>query len=129
MRKIIIPLMALLFVGIGVSAAAAQWREIGSKEVDYAVDHDTLNVTSMRGDFRKIRIGVSRAPVKFYRVVLTYGNGNTQEVQVRSLIRPGGQSRVIDLKGNERVIRKVEFWYESASLRRQKALVTLYGRD
>lgn len=129
MRKFVFPLMVLFIVGISVSSASAQWREIGSKEVDYAVDHDTLNVTAMRGDFRSIRIGVSRAPVRFYRVVLTYGNGNKQEVNVRALIRPGGQTRVIDLEGNERVIRKVDFWYESASLRRQKALVTLYGRD
>src|SRR5215813_6064083 len=121
MRKVVFPLMVLFVFGIGATAASAQWREISSKEVDYAVDHDTLNVTAMQGDFRKVRIGVSRAPVRFYRVVITYGNGNKQRVNVRALIRPGGQTRVIDLQGNERVIRKVDFWYESASLLRQKA--------
>ena len=129
MRKIVFSLMVLLVVGLGASAATAQWREIGTKEVDYTADHDTLDVTAMRGDFRRIRIGVSRAPVRFSRVVLTYGNGNKQEIPIRALIKAGGQTRVIDLQGNERVIRKVDFWYESASLRKQKALVTLYGRD
>lgn len=129
MRKILLPLFVLVVVGLGASAASAQWREIGSKEVDYNVDHDTMNITAMKGDFRRIRIGVSRAPVRFIRVVLTYGNGRTQEIPIRSLIRAGGFSRNIDLQGRERVINKVEFWYESASLRRQKAVVTLYGRD
>ncbi|HEY2865768.1 MAG TPA: hypothetical protein VGJ02_01635 [Pyrinomonadaceae bacterium] len=129
MRKILLPLLVLIVVGLSASAASAQWRELGSKEVDYNLDHDTMNVTAMKGDVRRIRIGVSRAPVRFIRIVLTYGNGNTQEVPIRSLIRAGGYSRNIDLKGRERVINKVDFWYESASMRRQKAVVTLYGRD
>lgn len=116
-------------MGVLASVASAQWREIGSKEVDYNLDHDTMNITAWKGDFRRIRIGVSRAPVRFVRIVLTYGNGNTQEISIRSLIRPGGFSRSIDLRGRERVLNKVEFWYQSASLRRQKAVVTLYGRD
>lgn len=116
-------------MGVLASVASAQWREIGSKEVDYNLDHDTMNITAWKGDLRRIRIGVSRAPVRFVRIVLTYGNGNTQEISIRSLIRPGGFSRSIDLRGRERVLNKVEFWYQSASLRRQKAVVTLYGRD
>ena len=129
MRKVTVPVLVLAAVGLFVTAASAQWREIGSKEVDYNLDHDTMNVTAMKGDFRRIRIGVSRAPVRFVRIVLTYGNGRTQEIPIRSLIRAGGFSRNIDLQGKERVINKVGFWYESASLRRQKAVVTLYGRD
>jgi len=129
MRKFVIPLILFLFVGFGVTAVSAQWRDVGSKEVDYKVDHDTLNVTGWKGDFRRIRIGVTRAPVKFFRVVITYGNGATEEIPVRSLIKAGGFTNVKDLRGGERVIKKVDFWYESESLNRQKALVTLYGRS
>ena len=129
MRKVLVSLLLLVFMGVLASVASAQWREIGSKEVDYNLDHDTMNITAWKGDFRRIRIGVSRAPVRFVLIVLTYGNGNTQEISIRSLIRPGGFSRSIDLRGRERVLNKVEFWYQSASLRRQKAVVTLYGRD
>jgi len=129
-RNILTAFLVLMTVAAGANAVSAQkWRELGSKEVDYNVDHDTITVTAMRGDFRKIKLRVSNAPVRFYRIVVTYGNGRSQDVDVRSLIRPGGETRTIDLPGRERVIRKVEFWYESASLRRQKARVTLYGRD
>lgn len=108
---------------------SAQWRDVGSNEVDYKVDHDTLSVTRWKGDFRRIRIGVTRAPVKFFRVVITYGNDTTEEIPVRSLIKAAGFTNVKDLRGGERMIQKVDFWYESASLNRQKALVTLYGRN
>jgi len=51
MRNCLVSLMVLLVVGISASTALAQWREIGSKEVDYNIDHDTMNITSMKGDF------------------------------------------------------------------------------
>ena len=127
MRKVVMSLIVFAFIGLGTSAAFGQWRELGSKEVDYKVDHDTLSVGPMNGDFRHVRLGVSRAPVTFLRVVLTFGNGTTQEIKVRTVIADGGYTRAIDLKGNQRVIRKVDFWYESTSLERRKALVTLYG--
>ena len=116
-------------VAVGSIAVSAQWRELGSKEVSDRLDHDTIAVTVMRGDFRRIRLNVSRAPVRFYRMTVTYGTGQTQNIALRALIRAGGQTRAINLSGNERVIRKVDFWYEAASLGCKRARVTLYGRD
>jgi hypothetical protein len=131
-RKTLTPFMILLFIAVStlaVSAQRGQWRELGSREVDYNVDHDTILVTGFKGDFRKIKLRVSNAPVRFQRVVVTYGNGRSQELAIRSLIRAGGETRAINLPGRERVINKVDLWYESASLRRQKARVTLFGQD
>jgi hypothetical protein len=124
--------MILLFIASSVATVSAQkkrWRELGSREVDYNVDHDTILVTGFKGDFRKIKLRVENAPVRFIRVTVTFGNGRSQEIAVRSLIRAGGETRAINLPGRERVINKVDFWYESASLRRQKARVTLFGQD
>lgn len=129
LRRMVSIVMFMFAVTAWATTVSAQWRELGSKEVDDRADHDTINVTGMKGDLRKIRIAVSDAPVRFYRVTLTYGNGTKQDIPLRSIIRAGRESRVIDLQGNERVIRKVEFWYEAASLGRRKARVTLWGRD
>jgi hypothetical protein len=43
------------------------------------------------------------------------------------MIPAGGQSRIIDLKGGDRVIKKIDFWYETKSLGRNRALVKVYG--
>jgi hypothetical protein len=129
LRRIGLSFLVLSLICIASITASAQWRHLGSREVNDRVDHDTINVTAARGDFRKVRLSVNNAPVRMYRMSITYGNGETQEIQLRSLIKAGGQSRVIDLEGRERVIRKVDFWYEAASLGRRKARITLWGRD
>jgi hypothetical protein len=125
-------IVSLLFVFTMFAAAAtvsAQWRKIGSKEVDYRVDHDTINVPVYKGDFRRIQLRVKRAPVRFQRVVVHFRNGGDQELEFRDLIRAGGQTRSIDLTGRERQISTVDLWYETASMNRRKAEVSVWGRD
>jgi hypothetical protein len=59
------------------------------------------------------RFRVDRAPIEFYRVVVHYANSRCEEVDVRQRIPAGGQTRVIDLdlRGDERAIDSVEFFY------------------
>jgi hypothetical protein len=129
MRKSIIPLLFIFTILIAATTVSAQWRKIGSKEVDYNIDHDTINVPFYKGDFRRVQLRVQRAPVRFQRVVVNFRNGGSQELNFRDLIRAGGQTRSIDLKGKERTITSVDLWYESASLGRRKAVVSVWGRD
>jgi hypothetical protein len=110
------------------SSARAQWDDLGSKEVTDRAESDVFHLAT-EGQFRALRIRVARAPVRFYRMEVTYGNGEKDTIELRSLIRAGGSSRVIDLKGRDRFLRSVKFWYEAASLGRgRRATVTLYGR-
>jgi len=129
MRKAMFSLMFVVVVFAGVTTVSAQWRKIGSKEVDYRVDHDTINVPFYKGDFRRIQLRVRRAPVRFQRVVVHFRNGGDQELEFRDLIRAGGQTRPIDLNGRERQISSVDLWYETASMNRRKAEVSVWGRD
>ena len=129
MRKSLVLSIFILTVLAGATVANAQWRRLGTKQVDYRVDHDTINVPFYKGDFRRIQLRVRRAPVRFQRVVVHYRNGGDQELEFRDLIRAGGQTRPIDLTGRERQISSVDLWYETASLGRRKAEVSVWGRD
>jgi hypothetical protein len=59
-------------------------------------------------------------------VVVYYSNGTSEEIEVRDRIPAGGQTRAIDLRGGDRAIRSVEFFYGNERLRRSR--VSLYGR-
>jgi hypothetical protein len=70
---------------------------------------------------------VQRAPIEFDRVVIHYHDGDSEPIHIRSRIPAGGQTRVIDLPGNRRIIRSVEFWYARASRSPHRPKVRLFG--
>jgi hypothetical protein len=125
-----IALMALLFALVTLDQrllAQRGWDYLGEANVDGQVDHDNIKVTAAEGTFRAIRMRVENAPIRFDRVVVHYGNGDSEPIMIRSKIGAGGQTRVIDLPGDRRVIQSVEFWYERASGSPAKPKVRLFG--
>ena len=128
-KAFVISAFAVLLLLAGASQATAQnWKNLGSKEVTDKEESDVFHVGSRKGQFRALKLFVSRRAVRFYRVEVTYQNGETTPLEVRALIPAGGESRVLDLPGNNRYISTVKFWYEAASVGRgQRAMITLYG--
>lgn len=125
--------LVLLLLTIYGQAVFAQnygrWEYLGEANVDGNVDHDRIKVARDDGKFRAIQIRVERAPIEFQRVVVHYGNGADEEIELRSRINHGGKTRVIDLRGNDRVIESVEFWYARARYSSAKPKLRLFGRS
>ena len=118
---------AVLLLSCSAVALAQRWAYLGEANVDGAADHDNIVVTGSRGAFRAIMIRVQKAPIEFDRVVVHYGDGDSEPIHIRSRIPAGGQTRVIDLPGNRRIIRSVEFWYARASRSPRRPRVRLFG--
>ena len=118
---------AVLLLSCSAVALAQRWAYLGEANVDGAADHDNIVVTGSRGAFRAILIRVQKAPIEFDRVVVHYGDGDSEPIHIRSRIPAGGQTRVIDLPGNRRIIRSVEFWYARASRSPRRPRVRLFG--
>ena len=118
---------AVLLLSSSAVAQAQRWTYLGEANVDGAADHDNIVVSGSRGAFRAIQIKVQRAPIEFDRVVIHYGDGDSEPIHIRSRIPAGGQTRVIDLPGNRRIIRSVEFWYARASRSSRRPKVRLFG--
>jgi hypothetical protein len=118
---------AVLLLSCSAVALAQRWAYLGEANVDGAADHDNIVVTRSRGAFRAILIRVQKAPIEFDRVVVHYGDGDSEPIHIRSRIPAGGQTRVIDLPGNRRIIRSVEFWYARASRSPRRPRVRLFG--
>jgi len=127
MTKRVLLLAALGCASQGAGAQGPSWVLLGQRTVTDRVDHDQIVVTATRGDFRSIKITVQRAAVDFHRVVVHYRNGGDQEVEMRHTIPAGGETRAIDLRAGDRVIRSVDFWYDARTIRRRRAVVRLFG--
>jgi len=127
MNKRVLLLAALGCASGGARAQGPNWVLLGQRTVTDRVDHDQIVVTLARGDFKAIKITVHRAAVDFHRVVVHFANGGDQEVEMRHTIPAGGETRAIDLRAGERVIRSVDFWYDARTIRGRRAVVRLHG--
>ncbi len=133
--------LIMLLLALSISPAMAQkvtqprggpagsWRVIGTVQADHAADHDVLVVSGPHDDFRSIKFKVTNASLNMHRMVVTYENGQPDQIEVRQEIPQGGESRVIDLAGaGKRRIRKIEFWYDTKGLFNGKAEMTVFGK-
>ncbi len=138
--RLVLGLLFIMSIGDAVSAQRAasgpssrpqmygRWTYLGQANVDGRADHDRISVGSWRGRFQRIQIRVERAPIEFHRVVVHYANGRSEEVNIRQRIPSGGQTRAIDLRGDDRNIDSVEFFYARVGGRYGRApRVRLYG--
>ncbi|HSF41337.1 MAG TPA: hypothetical protein VLT87_16180 [Thermoanaerobaculia bacterium] len=108
---------------------AGRWELLGERTVTDAVDHDTIPVTAARGTFRALKIMVEERAVQFRDVKIHFADGSVQDVTIRKAIPAGGESRKIDIRGRDRVVRSVEFWYDAQSIGGKRATVRVYGQN
>lgn len=108
-------------------AFAATWVALGSRTVAPFGDHDSIRVGAGAGRFNRLRLRVSGNAVFLYDLDVVFTNGQHFDVPVRLLFLPGSTSRIIDLPGNTRHIRRVDFTYGKL-LGGGRATVKLEGR-
>jgi hypothetical protein len=122
-------LAAFLAVLIGPPAASADsWEKIGERSVRLIGDRDVIPVTALRGDFRRIKLRVTGNGVFINEVIVNFALGGADRLNVRSFIRAGGETRVLNLRGRDRVIRSVLMIYRSVPNSKGRATVKVYGR-
>lgn len=130
MKKATMCLFAVMvFCFLGSTAAHAKdWIYLGSAHVDGQHDHDDIKVRDANGRYRFLQLRVISAPIQFDRIVVHYGNGDSETLHVRDVIPAGGQTRALKLQG-DRIVASFELWYAKADPNSGKPEVALYGRQ
>lgn len=102
------------------------WQHLGDAHVDGRADHDRINVNG--GAFTAFSLGVSNGAVGFDRLVVHFRNGGEEVLPVRTVMRSGGRTPAIPLRGGAREISEVEIWYQKGQYNEGKPRVDLFGR-
>ncbi|MCC6816795.1 MAG: DUF2541 family protein [Saprospiraceae bacterium] len=104
------------------------WELLGSRTVNFSSDRDEIMVTASEGVFKAVMLKVKKSPINMQKMVIHFADGSEQNVEIKNNFRAGGQSRIIDLEGNNRIIRKVVLWYDTKNFKNRRAVVELWGR-
>jgi hypothetical protein len=120
---------AILAALVLLVVPTADWELLGTRRVNFTLDHDAIIVPVREGGFTAMKLEVSGGNLEMYNIMVTFGNGQTFSPDTRIQFHQGSWSRTIDLPGPVRILRRVDFWYRSR-LRggRGVATVHLFGR-
>lgn len=109
-------------------AQAGDWEKLGTRTVKHSVDRDVIPVGAKEGTFTAMKLVVQKAGIHFLDMKVYFVNGDVMDVEIRSFIPKGGETRVIDLPGESRRIEKVVFWYKTFKKNEKAARVRLWAR-
>jgi hypothetical protein len=115
----------VLVLSFSIYGQGGRWVYLGSSQIDGGVDHDKIRCHG-KDTYRALQFRVTGSAVQFDRINVVYGNHNSEPLPFRFRVAPGGEC-AIDLRGGERDIAYVEFWYQKASWG-SKPEVRLYGK-
>ena len=126
-KSIFLSLFLLLALSFNATISA-QWVKLGERAVNFSMDRDEINVTVMKGTFKRLKFIVRKAPIYMKNVRVVYGNGESTNIRVRRSIAKGTESPVFDLPGKNRIIKKIVFNYRSIPTFKGRGLVEAFGK-
>jgi len=103
------------------------WQKIGQRMVNVKADHDEIMVTATEGRFTKLKFKVLKSPIHVKNVKVVFGNGESKNININARIAAGTESKVMDLPGNKRIIRKIVMNYKSIP-GKGRAVVVILGK-
>jgi len=107
---------------------AVKWEKLGSRKVNMGADHDEILVTAFEGFFTKLKFKVLDAPILVRNIKVVFGNGESRNFKINKKFPAGAMSRVLDLPGNKRIIKKIVMNYTSVAKHKGRATVVVMGR-
>ena len=107
---------------------SSDWDKLGQRWVEGRVDRDTIKVGKKKDRYRAIAVVVEKSALEMFDMVVEFGDGTTFSPNLRLVFGANSTSRVIDLPGEARAIRKIEFRYGNLP-GGGKAQVEVWGLD
>ena len=104
------------------------WTKLATRNITKRADRDVIKVGAAKGNFSAIRITIRQAPINMHRCVVHFANGTSQTIKLRKNFKRGQSSASHDLRGPDRRIDRVEFWYDTVNAARTRASLELWAK-
>lgn len=107
------------------SAKADSWSLLGSRTVDYLIDRDEIAIEA--SVFNELKFSVKNGTLSMHKCTLHFADGSTKDVEFADDVKAKSE-RTVDLKGSNKKLDKVIFWYDTSNKSDTKAVVELWGK-
>lgn len=106
-------------------AAPENWVLLDSHVVDYTLDRDVIKLKDSTNVYSALKFKVNNGPINLHKCTVDFASGDDQDL---TFATDTSGSRVVDLKGNNRAIDKIVFWYDTKNSADKKAVVEVWGK-
>ncbi|MBA3502988.1 MAG: hypothetical protein M4D80_27820 [Myxococcota bacterium] len=89
------------------------WVKLGERDVNGNVDKDVITVGAYEGKFAKLTLVVDKSDLELLDFEIVFGNGQKHNPNVKQVFKEGARTRVLDLPGDERVIKMINLKYKN----------------
>jgi hypothetical protein len=103
------------------------WRLLAFKTVGAGTDRDVIRVNANRV-WRQLQLCSINAPIQMLDFRVNYGNGRSENVNLRSRIGAGTCTRAIDLRGGARRIVSINLTYGKLDRSMRVPLIRVMSR-
>ncbi|NOT76325.1 MAG: DUF2541 family protein [Cyclobacteriaceae bacterium] len=103
------------------------WDKLGTKVVDFTLDRDVVTASTKEA-YTALKVKVNNGTINIHKVTVHFANGDTQDVKLPAEMSKNNDGQLIDLKGNQRLIEKVTFWYDTVNKDKDKAVVEVWAK-
>jgi hypothetical protein len=104
----------------------AEWKELGCKSVGFLIDRDVIRLDT-DDRYRALRLRSSGFAIRLEEMGVRYGNGVRDRYVLQTTIPSNGRTGQIDLRGEARRIREIDFLYSSGVISNVKTKLCVDG--
>jgi len=126
--SIVILTIGLFSFSPNISDNGKGWEVLGNKTVNMKTDHDEIMVTATKGRFNKVKFKITKAPIYVKNIKIIFGNNSSENHVVNRSFKKGTLTKAIDLKGKNRIIKKIILNYKTINVGKGKAHVIVFGK-
>lgn len=104
------------------------WTLLGTRTVDYTLDRDVIAFKESGEYFQTLKFIVKNGTLNMHRCTVHFTDGDSKVIELSDEMNKSNDGRILDLKGSNRKIEKVTFWYDSKNDSKNKSIVELWGK-
>ncbi len=132
MKKYFFFLMTSLLTTVGLSVADIEstqdkWVLLGTRIVDYSIDYDVVEM-DLGEIFTALKIKIKEGSVNVHKSTIHFANGDKQDMDIPLNLTSANDGKVVLLDGNERIITKVGFWYDTHKESDLRGVIEVWGK-
>jgi len=116
------------FAQVAADKSLDTWTLLGTRTVDYTLDRDVIDFKESGEYFQTLKFIVKNGTLNMHKCTIHFVDGDSKVIELSDEMNKTNDGRILDMKGSNRKIEKVTFWYDSKNDSKDKSIVELWGK-